>query len=174
MEYEYTYCTVCKGSGITELPNVPSTYGGYLSDHYITSGIECGACHGSGQIRRHQGQPLPSTTISNHPKKVKSHYDDDLGPFGLDYESWSRIDPYSTGKGISGIDWNNILNPVQSSAEKKDQSSSNSSLSIQTRSQTSRHRDRGDLLSQAIEKKGPCTLDYDKWSDYHHQLKSTK
>jgi len=43
-------CTQCNGSGIMDLPHVPSVYGGYMNARYNFSGVECGACFGSGYL----------------------------------------------------------------------------------------------------------------------------
>ncbi len=41
-------CPVCKGTGVMELPHVPGNRGGWLDTTYTFSGMECGACNGTG------------------------------------------------------------------------------------------------------------------------------
>lgn len=43
-------CPQCKGTGMVQLPHFPGNSGGWLDEKYIFSGIECGACNGSGKI----------------------------------------------------------------------------------------------------------------------------
>jgi putative protease len=43
-------CSVCKGTGMVNLPHLPSNNGGWIDEKYIFSGIECGACNGSGYV----------------------------------------------------------------------------------------------------------------------------
>ena len=37
------YCSVCSGSGVVEVPHVPSVYGNYMNQNYSSSGMACGA-----------------------------------------------------------------------------------------------------------------------------------
>lgn len=41
-------CPVCKGTGVMDIPHVPGSRGGWLDRTYNWSGMECGACHGTG------------------------------------------------------------------------------------------------------------------------------
>lgn len=43
------YCPVCKGSGMSPIPHVPAAGGGWMDEKYSWSGIECGACNGTGR-----------------------------------------------------------------------------------------------------------------------------
>ena len=42
-------CPVCQGSGVMKLPHVPGDRGGWLDQTYDFSGMQCGACNGTGQ-----------------------------------------------------------------------------------------------------------------------------
>ncbi len=53
-------CSQCNGTGMAQLPHVPGNSGGWLDEKYIFSGVECGACNGSGYI---QDTESPGTTI---------------------------------------------------------------------------------------------------------------
>jgi len=54
-----TICMVCQGTGMVQLSNFPTSTGGRMNDRYIMSGIECGACHGSGRISDGSAAPPP-------------------------------------------------------------------------------------------------------------------
>ncbi len=56
-------CSVRKGTGVMSLPHVPGARGGWLDQTFTFSGMECGACNGTG-VRPDSGSDRGENTIS--------------------------------------------------------------------------------------------------------------
>lgn len=52
------YCSVCKGSGLSPIPHVPTSYGGWADEVYMSM-MECGGCNGTGRSSAATAAPVP-------------------------------------------------------------------------------------------------------------------
>ena len=79
-----TICMVCKGTGMVQLSNFPTSTGGRMNERYIMSGIECGA-HGSGRISmlRMSVNPLAVNGSPGSCLRDPPHYPPESPPISL-------------------------------------------------------------------------------------------
>ncbi len=67
-------CSVCKGSGIVEIPHIPSNRGGWMDTNYNFSGIECGACNGSGIQTEREDTPYQRSRYDQKEATERSNH----------------------------------------------------------------------------------------------------